>query len=162
MDAPSDEPKQECQEPLTNLPSQGVSGVQGHLPARGEVPGCWALSSLAAETVELTYPYTKGLTANHANPWEDKVASEWPPLPAYAIKAPESPKIPLYQSTGGTIVAPTPPAEHPHQNLTSPKEEEAVPAPPAVAICTPETDLGLPAMGQPQGTTGQFWSPARN
>ena len=80
----------------------------------------------------------------------------------YASEVPGNLEIHPYRTTGETIVVTTLPATHQYQNLTSSKEEEAVPAPPAVAICTPETDLGLPAMGQPQGTTGQFWSPARN
>jgi hypothetical protein len=156
VDAPSDEPTQECQEPLTHLPSQGVSGVPGQLTARGEVPRCWDLSPLAAGTVVLTYPYTTGLTAHHINPWTDKVASGWPPLPTYVSEAPGNPEIHPYQSTGEPIVVPTLPAKHQYQNLTSSKEEEAVSAPSTDAICTPGTDLGLPARGQPQGATSQL------
>ena len=53
MDAPRDEPEHKYRKSLTILPSQGGNEVPGHFPARGEIPGCCALSSLAAATVEL-------------------------------------------------------------------------------------------------------------
>ena len=172
LDAPSDDPKPGSRESLTTSPSQDGDEGPGRLQARGGTRRHRALSPPAAVAVALsalrptraepslrtqanlshrewmvTPSYPAGLATNHqpdhvqGDPEGGQITTVWPPPPAHVGGDPGSQVHPC-QPAEETALAIAPPME----NLISPEEEEAVPlpAPPANALKTPETDMEEP------------------